>query len=129
MAPDDSVELENRMAMGRRFATSVHAEARDPHSGRTCPDCNGSLMSVSANNCRCRVGHAWTADALLKARDDEIENALWVGLRGLRERVTLPRRPANSRYTELADDAGHVVRVLGRRLAEATSSAGERGDR
>jgi two-component system chemotaxis response regulator CheB len=136
MEADESMELENRIAMGRRFSTSFDAEALGPHSGYTCPDCNGSLMSIGASNYRCRVGHAWTADALLKARDDEIENALWVALRSLREKVTLSRRLASqvgpgmlhSRYTELADEAEQAVTVLGRRLSEATSGAGERGD-
>ena len=68
MEPDEGMEIENRIAMGRRFSTSFDAEALGPHSGYTCPDCNGSLMSVSDNNYRCRVDHAWTADALLKAR-------------------------------------------------------------
>jgi two-component system chemotaxis response regulator CheB len=137
MEADESMELENRIAMGRRFSTSFDAEALGPHSGYTCPDCNGSLMSIGESNYRCRVGHAWTADALLKARDDEIENALWVALRSLREKVTLSRRLASqvgpgmlhSRYTELADEAEQAVTVLGRRLSEATSGAGERGDR
>jgi two-component system, chemotaxis family, protein-glutamate methylesterase/glutaminase len=136
MEPDESMELENRIAMGRRFSTSFDAEKLGPHSGYTCPDCNGSLMSVSESNYRCRVGHAWTADGLLKARDDEIENALWVALRSLREKVTLSRRLADHvgpgmlhrRYTDLADEAERAVTVLGRRLSEATSGIGERGD-
>ncbi|OBF27710.1 protein-glutamate methylesterase [Mycobacterium sp. ACS1612] len=136
MEPDQSMELENRIAMGRRFSTSFDAEALGPHSGYTCPDCNGSLMSVSENNYRCRVGHAWTADALLKARDDEIENALWVALRSLREKATLSRRLANqvgpgmlhSRYLDLADEAEHAVSVLGKRLSEADADLGDRGD-
>jgi two-component system, chemotaxis family, protein-glutamate methylesterase/glutaminase len=136
MERDESMELENRIAMGRRFSTSFDAEALGPHSGYTCPDCNGSLMSVSENNYRCRVGHAWTADALLKARDDEIENALWVALRSLREKAILSRRLANQvgpgmlhrRYIDLADEAEHAVTVLGKRLSEATSGMGERGD-
>ena len=137
MEADENMELENRIAMGRLFSTSFDAEALGPHSGYTCPDCNGSLMSASENNYRCRVGHAWTADALLKARDDEIENALWVALRSLREKATLSRKLASHvgpgmlyrRYTDLADEADHAVAVLGRRLSEATSGAGERGDR
>lgn len=136
MEPDESMELENRIAMGRRFATSFESELLGPHSGYTCPDCNGSLMNVSENNYRCRVGHAWTADALLKARDDEIETALWVALRSLREKAALSRRLASQvgsgmlhrRYTEVADEAEHAVTVLGKRLSEATSGTGERGD-
>jgi two-component system chemotaxis response regulator CheB len=136
MEPDESMELENRIAMGRRFSTSFDGESLGPHSGYTCPDCNGSLMSISENNYRCRVGHAWTADALLKARDDEIENALWIALRSLREKAALSRKLANQvgsgmlhrRYTEVADEAEHAVMVLGRRLSEATSAMGERGD-
>jgi two-component system, chemotaxis family, protein-glutamate methylesterase/glutaminase len=106
MEPDEGMEIENRIAMGRRFSTSFDAEALGPHSGYTCPDCNGSLMSVSDNNYRCRVGHAWTADALLKARHGMLHR----------------------RYTDLADEAERAVTVIGRRLSEATSGAGERGD-
>jgi two-component system, chemotaxis family, protein-glutamate methylesterase/glutaminase len=106
MEPDEGMEIENRIAMGRRFSTSFDAEALGPHSGYTCPDCNGSLMSVSDNNYRCRVGHAWTADALLKARHGMLHR----------------------RYTDLADEAERAVTVTGRRLSEATSRAGERGD-
>lgn len=106
MEPDEGMEIENRIAMGRRFSTSFDAEAIGPHSGYTCPDCNGSLMSMSDNNYRCRVGHAWTADALLKARHGMLHR----------------------RYTDLADEAERAVTVIGRRLSEATSGAGERGD-
>ncbi len=135
MQPDDSMELENRIAMGRRFSTSFDSEALGPHSGYTCPDCNGSLIMVSEKNYRCRVGHAWTADALLKARDDEIEGALWVALRSLQEKAKLSRKLASNvspgmlsqRYTELANEAEHAMSVLSRRLSEAASVAGERG--
>jgi two-component system chemotaxis response regulator CheB len=106
MEPDEGMEIENRIAMGRRFSRSFDAEALGPHSGYTCPDCNGSLMGVSDNNYRCRVGHAWTADALLKARHGMLHR----------------------RYTDLADEAERAVTVIGRRLSEATSGAGERGD-
>ncbi len=136
MDPDDHIEIENRIAMGRRYSTAFDAESLGPHSGYTCPDCNGSLMIVSENNYRCRVGHAWTADALLKARDDEIENALWVALRSLREKATLSRKLAGQvgpgmlqrRYTDLADEAERAVTVLGKRLSEVSSDLGERGD-
>jgi two-component system chemotaxis response regulator CheB len=94
-------------------------------------------MEVAHNHYRCRVGHAWTVDALLEAHDEEVESALWVALRTLREKANLSRRMANNvgpgmmrqRYMELADEAEHAMSILGKRLSEATSGTGERGDR
>ncbi|HEX2286620.1 MAG TPA: chemotaxis protein CheB [Mycobacterium sp.] len=133
--PDDLMKLENRIAMGRRFSTTLDTEGMGPHSGYTCPDCNGSLMGVSKGNYRCRVGHAWTADALLRARDDDVEGALWVALRSLQEKAKLARRMADNvsggvmsdRYSRLADEAERALTILGKRLSEATSDSGERG--
>ena len=121
--------------MGKRFSTAFDSEALGPPSGYTCPDCNGSLMTLGDNNYRCRVGHAWTSEALLKARDEEVEGALWVALRSLQEKVKLSRRLAQNvgsgmmfrRYTELADEAEHAMTVLGRRLSETPSVTGEHG--
>jgi two-component system chemotaxis response regulator CheB len=101
-----------KLKTGSRWAADFQhvfdAEALRPHSGYTCPDCNGSLMGVSDNNYRCRVDHALTADALLKARTGMLHRR-W-------------------RCTDLADEAERAVTVIGRRLSEATSGAGERGD-
>lgn len=127
MATDPRMELENRIAMARRFSTEFDTEALGPPSGYTCPDCNGSLVAVSAGNYRCQVGHAWTADALLRARDDEVDNALWVAVRSLQEKAKLSRRLADQvtpgmlseRYHALADEAEHATSVLGKRLATA----------
>ncbi len=132
---DIGMELENRIAMGKRFQTSFDSEILGPHSGYTCPDCDGPLITLGENNYRCKVGHAWTDDALLKARDQEVESALWVALRSLQEKAKLSRKMAKTlgpgrvseRYTQLADEAERAVTVLGRRLAEATSGTGERG--
>ena len=55
---------------------------------------------MSERNFRRRVGHAWTADALLRARDEEVEGALCV-----------------------APEAEHVVSVLSDRLAEVSQQA------
>jgi two-component system, chemotaxis family, protein-glutamate methylesterase/glutaminase len=127
MESDARMELENRIAMARRFSTEIDAEALGPPSGYTCPDCNGSLIAVSDGNYRCHVGHAWTADALLRARDDEIESALWVAMRSLQEKAKLSRRLADQvnpgilseRYLQVADEAEHALSVLGSRLSEA----------
>lgn len=134
MEPDIRMELENRIAMAPRFSTPFDSEALGPPSGYTCPDCNGSLMTVSENNFRCRVGHAWTADALLGARDNEIEGALWVAIRSLQEKVRLARRMAakagsgqvSDRYTQIADETEYAIDILGRRISEAAPHSDER---
>jgi two-component system chemotaxis response regulator CheB len=126
MEPDPRMELENRIAMAHRFSTDIDADVLGPQSGYTCPDCNGSLIAVSEGNYRCRVGHAWTADALLRARDDEIENALWIAIRSLQEKTKLSRRLAEQaspgllkeRYDAIAQEAEHAMAVLGNRLSE-----------
>jgi two-component system chemotaxis response regulator CheB len=127
MDTDPRMELENRIAMSRRFSADFDSEKLGPPSGYSCPDCNGSLISVSENNYRCQVGHAWTADALLRARDDEIESALWVAMRSLQEKAKLSRRLAgqvnpgilSERYESIANEAEHAMEVLGHRLSEA----------
>lgn len=136
MQPDIAMELENRIAMGRRFSTTFDAEKLGLHSGYACPDCNGSLIAVSEHTFRCRVGHAWTTDSLLRARDDEVENALWIAIRSLREKANLSRKIAHNigsgalstRYTEIANEADHAVSVLGDRLSKPVTAVGERGD-
>ncbi|WP_372511052.1 chemotaxis protein CheB [Mycobacterium angelicum] len=123
--PDDAMELENRIAMTTRFSTDFDAQQLGPASGYTCPDCNGSLVVVGERNFRCRVGHAWTADALLAARDSEVEGALWVALRSLQEKARLSRQLAEKtgpgmlfqRYTALAEETERALSVLSERLA------------
>ncbi|HEY3996985.1 MAG TPA: chemotaxis protein CheB [Mycobacterium sp.] len=127
MESDARLELENRIAMARRFSTEIDTEELGPPSGYTCPDCNGSLQAVSKGNYRCHVGHAWTADALLGARDTEIEGALWVAMRSLQEKAKLSRRLADQvgrgmmseRYQAIANESEHAMAVLGNRLSEA----------
>jgi two-component system chemotaxis response regulator CheB len=127
MKPDARMELENRIAMARQFSTEFDTEALGAPSGYTCPDCNGSLIGVSDGNYRCHVGHAWTSDALLEARDNEIEGAMWVAMRSLQEKAKLSRRLADQvnpgmlseRYKAIADEAEHAKAVLGTRLSDA----------
>lgn len=125
MERDAAMELENRIAMMSRFATDFDTQQLGAPSGYTCPDCNGSLVSISEGNFRCQVGHAWTAEALLAARDDEVEGALWVALRSLQEKARLARQLAekagpgllNRRYTGLAEETERALRVLSDRLS------------
>lgn len=125
MERDAAMELENRIAMMSRFSTDFDTQQLGAPSGYTCPDCNGSLVSISEGNFRCQVGHAWTADALLAARDSEVEGALWVALRSLQEKARLARQladkagpgPLNVRYIGLAEETERALRVLSDRLS------------
>lgn len=126
MKPDTRMELENRIATARPFATDFDSEELGQPSGYICPDCNGSLITVSNGSYRCHVGHAWTGDALLAARDDEVGNALWIAVRSLQEKAKLSRRLADEavpghlreRYDALAREAEYATTVLGRRLTD-----------
>jgi two-component system, chemotaxis family, protein-glutamate methylesterase/glutaminase len=136
MPSDPAMELENRIAMGPRYSDTFDAETLGPPSGFTCPDCNGSLMAVGTTNYRCRVGHAWTPEALLRARDRETENALWIALRSLEEKAKLSRRHEGSvspgalqrRYAQIARETEHAVDVLRARLSELVDDPGGHGD-
>jgi two-component system, chemotaxis family, protein-glutamate methylesterase/glutaminase len=135
MKRDMNMELENRIAMANRFSTSFESEELGPPSGFICPDCNGSLQSVGEGNFRCRVGHAWTAEALLRARDGEFESALWIALRSLQEKAKLARRMADNvgpgvlyeKYTQQAEEAETALTVLGERLSVAYQDEDARG--
>jgi two-component system chemotaxis response regulator CheB len=131
--PDITLELENRIAMASHFATQFDAADLGPASGYTCPDCNGSLAAVGDDYFRCRVGHAWSPESLLVARDDEVETALWVALRSLREKAGLARKLADQvghglmhrRYTQIADEADRALAVLSERLGWLTTHHGD----
>jgi two-component system chemotaxis response regulator CheB len=121
-----NLELEHRIAMGGPFSTSFEAELLGPPSGYTCPDCNGSLMESAGHNFRCRIGHAWSGDSLLRARDEEVQSAMWIAVRSLQEKAKLSRKLADTvgpgrlhqRYCGLADEAENAMNVLSRRLSE-----------
>ncbi len=62
-----------------------------------CPECNGSLWKVTEEGLtryRCRVGHAYTERALLDAKAESVESALWAALRALEESASVERRAA-----------------------------------
>ncbi|WP_378730777.1 chemotaxis protein CheB [Nocardia brasiliensis] len=93
-------------------------------SGLICPDCGGALFSLAeATRYRCRVGHAWSAEALLLEQNAEIDKALWTAVRVLEEkrqladrmRVDAERRGQDllaARYCEQQSEHAHAGAVL-----------------
>lgn len=70
-----------------------------------CPDCGGTLWELREGNLvrfRCRVGHAWTSEALLASQAETLDAALWTALRALEESASLSRELA-----ERARSRGH----------------------
>jgi two-component system chemotaxis response regulator CheB len=131
-----TMELENRIAKTAPFSAEFDTQQLGSPSGYTCPDCNGSLVSLSTNHFRCRVGHAWSGNALLSARDDEIERALWVALRSLQEKARLGRFMADSvgggtiaeQYAAMAEETERALTVLSQWLAANVSRGGDEDD-
>jgi two-component system, chemotaxis family, protein-glutamate methylesterase/glutaminase len=135
--PDVAMELENRIAKAAPFSADFDTQDLGSPSGYTCPDCNGSLVSLSSESFRCRVGHAWSGNALLSARDDEIERALWVAQRSLLEKAKLARYMATTvgvasmladRYTAQAEETERALTVLSRRLGVNVAPGGDGDD-
>jgi two-component system chemotaxis response regulator CheB len=63
-----------------------------------CPDCSGTLYEIEDGpglRFRCRVGHAFSEEAMDRAQDGSVERALWTALRTLEERSALMNRLAD----------------------------------
>ncbi|MGY1704655.1 chemotaxis protein CheB [Geodermatophilus sp. SYSU D00697] len=89
--PTELMETETAMAEldGDAFED---AERPGVPSGFGCPSCHGALFSITEGameRYRCRVGHAWSPEALAQEQSQALEGALWMALRGLEERAAL----------------------------------------
>jgi two-component system chemotaxis response regulator CheB len=68
----------------------------------TCPDCSGTLFEISEGDVsryRCRVGHAYSPENVLKAQGAALDRALWTALRMLEERIAFLRLMASRAET------------------------------
>jgi two-component system, chemotaxis family, protein-glutamate methylesterase/glutaminase len=83
------VELETRIAMGEKINKEGFVESGEltPY---TCPECHGVLASIREGQrirFRCHTGHAFSADSLLSAVTENIEESMWSAIRSIRESV------------------------------------------
>jgi two-component system chemotaxis response regulator CheB len=89
-----------------------------PPSPFTCPECSGPLWELKEGQIvryRCRVGHAYSEDAMVLEQGSAVEAALWSALEALEERAEFLRRVAarhgdqrprlRDRFNGAADDA------------------------
>jgi two-component system, chemotaxis family, protein-glutamate methylesterase/glutaminase len=135
------LRYEDAVAGNRDTTHDLDLERLGRYAGLTCPDCQGVLVALdpSENRFRCRVGHAWTADALLATADDRLQTALWTALRTLEEKATLATQMAagaRSRgsahvaatYDRTAEETSHAADVLRDRLTVADTVSPEDGE-
>jgi two-component system chemotaxis response regulator CheB len=105
-APTDLMDTETAMAHLDPAALNDDDRPGTP-SGFGCPTCHGSLFSITEGGLerfRCRVGHAWSPEALDVEQSQALEEALWMALRGLEERAALSLRMGLR-----AEQRGHVI--------------------
>jgi two-component system chemotaxis response regulator CheB len=98
-----------------------------------CPDCRGVLYVAALGkrgwlSFRCRIGHAFAADTLLAAKENQLEKSLWDSLEVLDELVQLhqvldgrsranPTAPADPEYDRRISAARKHRRQLRRLIA------------
>jgi two-component system chemotaxis response regulator CheB len=106
--PAPSKLMETETAMAHLDPAALNADHRPgTPSGFGCPTCHGALFSIKEGGLerfRCRVGHAWSPDALAAEQSQALESALWMALRGLEERAAL-----SLRMGDRAAQRGHVI--------------------
>lgn len=103
-------------ALGRQHGSRTAEQPTD----LGCPDCHGVLTVEALGNqgyltFRCRVGHTFSAESLLTAKEDQLEQSLWTIIEVVEEIVQL--------YLALSADD----RAAGRHdLADARESRAKR---
>lgn len=98
-----------------------HKERMDGKSANLgCPDCGGTLWEMKDGETvryRCRVGHAYSDEALLAAQTETLENALWTALRALEETEEQAVRVTN----RMERRGHHLIAQRFRKQAEEAS--------
>src|SRR5262245_22115584 len=125
-APDIAELLRGFVTGSVRRTTSAAAlsDASSVAVDLVCPECGGVLRQFVENGIirfHCRVGHAYSPDALYAAQDGRLEAALWAAIRSLEESASLAGRLARG-----AGSRGSTL--MARRYEEREREAAERAD-
>lgn len=95
-APSRDLELEVEIATGLRVGSDRLRQIAEP-AAMTCPHCQGALSEIKAAGplrYRCQIGHAFTAEAVISAQEEGVEQALRIAMRMMEERTELVGRMA-----------------------------------
>jgi two-component system chemotaxis response regulator CheB len=95
--PSRMMEQEVKVQLSDPGSTNRAPAAGEP-SLFSCPDCGGVLFELEDTGMlryRCRVGHAFTGEALTHGQLLSVEAALWAAVRALEENAALARRMAS----------------------------------
>lgn len=87
-APDDALIWETDMI------ANGHAGGDTPGKpiGLGCPECGGGMYEIRtgrAAHYACHVGHSWSPQSFVAAKDNGIEEALWTAVSAMQEKVTI----------------------------------------
>jgi two-component system chemotaxis response regulator CheB len=99
--------LDQEVEIAEMNMNAMETEKRGAPSGFSCPECQGVLWEIKEGELmrfRCRVGHAYSAESLVRAKSEALEAALWSALRALEESAAISRRMA-----ERAEKNGHEL--------------------
>ena len=85
----------------------------------TCPECGGVLweMSEGGPRYRCHTGHAYTLGSLTAEQANQVEAALWAGLRRLEESERLSRHMESSARSMGNERSAHYHAEMARASA------------
>jgi two-component system chemotaxis response regulator CheB len=122
--PDIPLDVKVEAAMAAQEMTEMGSEEGVGKASQfSCPECQGPLSEIADAGMlryRCRVGHAFTGDALLSAQAAEIESMLWRLLRSHQDRAEIVRRMARQERTR---NRGGLADLLQRRAREYDEDA------
>ncbi|TWB96115.1 two-component system chemotaxis response regulator CheB [Bradyrhizobium macuxiense] len=89
-----AIDYEVNLASGGQASMS-EMDRIGRRSVLACPDCHGVMWEIDEGELiryRCHVGHAYTAELMSLALDDNLRRALSSALRALDERIALARK-------------------------------------
>jgi two-component system chemotaxis response regulator CheB len=115
---------QTKLKGGITMSGAVGADDQDGLvTGLTCPDCHGSIWMAGSPDevtFRCRVGHAYSPEAFFELQSENVESALWAGVRSLEEQAALAQAMAR-RAERQSDEAARERFEKRRRLAASNA--------